>query len=78
MRERFKRIEDLLSNPFDPEGVIKELEKLLEDIPKLKREELMELEKELPRLKFLIERNYRIALGWLEELPRRIRLNKKA
>ena len=77
MRERLKRLEELLSNPFDPEGVIKELEKLLEDIPKLKREELMELEKELPKLRSLIERNYSIALGWLEELPKRIRLSKK-
>jgi hypothetical protein len=38
MRERLKRLEQLLTDPFKPEEVLKELEELLKEIPQMKRE----------------------------------------
>ncbi|WP_448588629.1 hypothetical protein [Thermocrinis sp.] len=77
MKERLRRLEELLSDPFNPEKALEELEKILEDLPKLEKEDLMELERELPKLKSLMERNFTVALGWLEELPKRLRFERK-
>jgi hypothetical protein len=51
MRERLKRLEQLLTDPFKPEEVLKELEELLKEIPQMKREELLELEEEMTKIK---------------------------
>jgi ATP phosphoribosyltransferase regulatory subunit HisZ len=77
MRERLKRLEQLLTDPFKPEDVLKELEELLKEIPQMKREELLELEKEMAKIKEILERNYHIALGWVEELPQKIKFERK-
>jgi hypothetical protein len=77
MRERLKRLEQLLTDPFKPEEVLKELEELLKEIPQMKREELLELEEEMAKIKGILERNFHIALGWLEELPQKIKFERK-
>jgi len=51
MRERLKRLEQLLTDPFKPEEVLKELEELLKEIPQMNREELLELEEEMTKIK---------------------------
>ncbi len=77
MRERLKRLEQLLTDPFKPEEVLKELEELLKEIPQMKREELLELEEEMTKIKGILERNFHITLGWLEELPKKIKFERK-
>ncbi len=59
MRERLKRLEQLLTDPFKPEEVLKELE---DDMTKIKE---------------ILERNFHNALGWLEELPKKIKFERK-
>jgi hypothetical protein len=77
MRERLRRLEQLLTDPFKPEEVLKELEELLKEIPQMKREELLELEEEMTKIKEILERNFHIALGWLEELSKKIKFERK-
>ena len=61
MRERLKRLERLLTDPFKPGEVLKELEELLKEIPQMKREELLELEEEMTKIEGILERNFRLA-----------------
>ncbi len=77
MKERLKKLEQLLTDPFKPEEALRELEELLKEIPHLSEEELLELEGEMIKIKRLLERNFRIALGWLEDLPKKIKLERK-
>jgi len=77
MRERLRRLEKLLADPFNPEKALSELQQILEDLPKLGKEDLQELQRELPKLKAIVEKNFGIALGWLEELPKRLRFERK-
>jgi hypothetical protein len=77
MRERLKRLEQLLTDPFKPEEVLKELEELLKEIPQMKREEFLELEEEMTKIKGILERNFHITLSCLEELPRKIKFERK-
>ena len=77
MRERLRRLEKLLADPFNPEKALSELQQILEDLPTLGKEDLQELQRELPKLKAIVEKNFGIALGWLEELPKRLRFERK-
>ncbi|WP_448584246.1 hypothetical protein [Thermocrinis sp.] len=77
MKERLRRLEELLSDPFNPEKALSELQQLLEELPKLGREDLEELQKELPKLRAIAEKNFTIALGWLEELPKRLKFERR-
>ncbi len=67
LKERLKRIERLALDPFNPEALKVELEKLMEDIPSMKREELEELRDFLHTLKKRLEENYTICFGWVEK-----------
>jgi len=35
------------------------------------------LEEEMTKIKGILERNFHIALGWLEELPKKIKFERK-
>ncbi|WP_029551372.1 hypothetical protein [Thermocrinis jamiesonii] len=77
MKEKLRKLEELLTDPFNPEKALSELQQILDELPKLEKEDLEELHKELPKIKRLVEKNFVIALGWLEELPKRLRFERK-
>lgn len=65
--ERLKIIRQLSLEPFKPEALIEEMEKLKDEIPQLSREDLERLKAFMEELKPRLEENYRICFGWIEE-----------
>ncbi len=70
LREKIKEVEGLLLNPFDPYSLENTLQELLKEMQNITEDEARELSAWLNTLYKRLEENYRIALGWLEELSK--------
>ncbi|ADC88662.1 hypothetical protein Thal_0024 [Thermocrinis albus DSM 14484] len=77
MDELFKKLEMDLQDPFKPDAVLQDLEELMRSIPHMKEEDRKKLLEMMPTIRAWVERNYRIALGWLESLQKTLRIDMK-
>ncbi len=71
LREKLSRIRDKLLDPFDTEGIERELEEFLAMLRKASPEERKAVKEEFEEVKKLISRNLSIIEGYLEPAVKR-------
>lgn len=70
LKEKIQKIEELMNNPFNPYPLEEAFQDLIKDLKDLSQEEAKELYQWLNKAYARLEENYKIALGWLEELAK--------